>query len=145
MRLREMTLTTSLCIAFLGLQFNAFAAEDRPEAPKGELQRVALAAQLVEYGTKHDDPLALLSAVRIYGTIAGKVKDKKGTAVNIDNLVKRAEVLAGEDPAAAHIKGIIGEIRTKSKAWSWVPSQCYEYQWRCDWAGCRYVYVYYPC
>lgn len=145
MKHRYITLSTSLCIAFLGLQLNAFAAEERPEPPKGELQRVALAANLVEYGTKHDDPIALLSAVRIYGTIAGKVKDKKGAAVNIDNLVNRAEVLAREDPAAAHIKGLIGEIRTKSKGWSWVPSQCHEYAWHCDWAGCRYVYVYFPC
>ena len=148
MRLQKVVLGVVMVLILSFFSNYAIGAgdKDRPAVPEGELEKVGLASKLREYGVKHDDALALLAAARIFRNISSKVKGKKGEEIDVDKLLKRAEILARKDRSEDHLVGIIKEFRTKSRGYVWMgPRSCTVYEWRCNWAGCGYVSVYYPC
>ena len=138
------TATTILAAAVFFMPISAANSSDVPETPpEGELQMVALASDLASYGDAHEDPLALVAAARIYGSITGKAMGKDGQLVDVEKILKKAEIFAKKERAQDHLVELIQDARTATKAW--VPMTCWQYEYYCDWYGCRWRTIYYPC
>ena len=125
------------------------AAHDTPEpaihpAPVGEAAKVQLASRLHAYGMKYDDPLALVTAAKLYNEISARVLEKgeegpQGKAVSVDYLLERASKIAKDDKSA--IEKVIEVVKYGgSRHWTGIP-HCHwvykemfgfwEYVWEC--------------
>ena len=151
--IRNLTsLTASTVICLLVILVSPIAAKDDPRPPESDLQRAELASALAKYGKEHKDPLALIAAARIFNNVskngskigapADWMKGEDGF-LNIENIYKMVEKLAKGEPTQDHLVGLIEDARTKTRGWR--RRTCWQYSWYCDWSGCRYRYVYYPC
>ena len=149
-RLSSRPFSLSVACLTAALAFSApVAAHDTSEplvhsAPAGETAKVQLASRLHSYGMEYDDPLALVTAAKLYKEVSAPVLEKgeegpQGKTVNIDYLLERASRIARDDKEAIE-KAIEAVKYSGSRHWTGIP-HCHwvyremfglwEYVWEC--------------
>lgn len=136
------------CLAMLLALSTPVAAQDASDTkatpePAGEADKAHLASILEEYGHKNDDPLALITAAKLYKELSARVlkrgeEGKDGQAVDPEFLLNKASVIAKND----EIKELAKSIKNDDRGvWTYSPS-CY-YEWYCGPFNCYYRWICY--
>ena len=133
-----------LLAAFLAtatLTAGATMAQDKPQPSPAEKAdaRATLdtARALLNYGQAKNDPLALVTAAKMYTSVPNRVladgeKGPEGKTFDYEAVLKKAEELAQGDPLIAKVAG---DVRTaaeaQSKAICWDELWCNNYTGYC--------------
>jgi hypothetical protein len=133
-----------LVAAFLvttSLTAGATLAQDKPQvspAEQAEARSILETARaLVNYGEAKNDPLALVTAAKMYTSVPGKVladgeKGDAGKLFDVETVLKKAEELSQGDELIAKVaKDVRTAAEAQSKAVCWWELWCNNYTGYC--------------
>ena len=137
-------LTMALGFSTLVTAQEASNVDDIPKPTAGETEKVTLASSLQDYGLKNDDPLALITAVKLYKELSAPVLEKDqtdqgidGEVVDFESLLSKAEAIA-QDKSMEEVAKIANEMKMKKQQ---EIRARYSYYEECRWAYSYNVYV----
>jgi hypothetical protein len=117
------------------------AADNKPQVSPAEQAEARgildMARGLVNYGEAKNDPLALVTAAKMYTSVPGRVladgeKGSGGKALDVEAVLKKAEELSQGDELIAKVaKDVRAAAAAQSKAVCWYELWCNNYTGAC--------------
>jgi hypothetical protein len=128
-------------LATTSLTAGATLAADKPQVSPAEQAEarsiLEMARGLVNYGETKNDPLALVTAAKMYTSVPGRVladgeKGTSGKEFDVEAVLKKAEELAQGDELITKVaKDVRAAAEAQSKAVCWYELWCNNYTGAC--------------